>query len=298
MKPTPHVSRRHFLAAALTAAGTGPLSPAYAADTPCVLIAEQEVGPFYIEAEMVRSRIAEDRKGIPLRLRLVVLDSRTCAPLRNAAIDLWHCDALGLYSGFTKTSLGPPPGMGDGPGPGGPPPLPGEQPGGVEGKGEGPGQGGPPAMKPSDKLTFLRGIQMTDVDGAVVFETVFPGFYQGRTNHVHFKVRLEGHRDGKSYAAGHTAHIGQIFFPEDWNLKLMAQGPYATHHIHRTTAKEDMVFTGQHGSMAIATLLPIDATQPAAGLIAELRVSVDPTATPRPVGGGPGGFGGPRPPRG
>ena len=189
----------------------------------CTLTAEQEVGPFYIESEMVRSRIAEDRKGVPLRLRLVVLDSRTCAPLRDAAIDQWHCDAMGLYSGFTKTSLGlPPEGQG---GPGGPPPLPGERPGGMEGRGEGPGGGGPPAMKSSDRLTLLRGIQMTDADGAVIFETVFPGFYNGRTNHVHFKVRLEGHRDGRTYAARHTSHVGQVFFPEDWILKLMAQAP-------------------------------------------------------------------------
>jgi protocatechuate 3,4-dioxygenase beta subunit len=144
--------------------------------------------------------------------------------------------------------------------------------------------------KPTDKLTFLRGIQMTGEDGSVTFETIFPGFYEGRTNHVHYKVRLDGERSGDTYAAGHTSHTGQIFFPEDWNEKLMAMGPYAEHKIHRVTAAEDMVFRGERGSLSVAGLIPLDAKNPGAGLIAELRAAVDPTATPKPVGvgGGPG----------
>src|ERR1700712_3408746 len=110
--PLPSLSRRRFLSTAVAAAAL-PLKSV--AETTCTLIPEQEQGPFYLADELIRSRIAEDRTGVPLRLKLILMDSRTCTPLRNAAIDLWHCDAMGLYSGFTKTSLGPPPG-----GPGGP----------------------------------------------------------------------------------------------------------------------------------------------------------------------------------
>jgi protocatechuate 3,4-dioxygenase beta subunit len=239
---------------------------------------------------LVRQKISEDRTGIPLRLRLIVQDSRTCTPLKGAAIDLWHCDAMGLYSGFTKTSMGGPGGPGGpgGFGPGGPPAgsaPDGKGPGGVEGRGPG---GPPPQMKVSDKLTFLRGIQMTGEDGSVEFATIFPGFYNGRTNHVHFKVRLEGERKGQRYAAGHTSHTGQVFFPEDLNVKLMAQAPYADHHIHRTTEQEDGVFNGEHGASVVATLVPVEVGDLSKGLIAEMRVSVDPTAVPKPVGvGGP-----------
>ena len=294
------LTRRRFLSASAAAASVLRLIPASAA-TPMKLTPEQEVGPFYLADEMIRTDIAEDRQGIPLRLRLVVLDSRSGAALKAAAIDLWHCDALGLYSGFTEMHLGPPPGGRSG-GPGGPPPLPGERPGGLEGGYEGPPHDGhgPPQMHATDKLTFLRGIQMTDGDGAVTFQTIFPGFYDGRTNHVHFKVRLDGHREGKTYAAGHTSHVGQVFFPEDLNVKLMAHGPYAQHKIHRTTAAEDGIFNGQHGSACVATLVAAETDRPEAGFRAELRVSVDPTATPKPVGGmgGPGGPppGGRRPP--
>jgi len=281
------VSRRRFLSSGLVASGLRWKGFAQQ-KAACVLIAEQEQGPFYLDRAVMRKAIAEDRTGIPLLLRLVIEDSRTCAPIVGAAIDLWHCDAMGLYSGFTKTSLGGPGG------PGGPPPRNGPPPGDFPPDGPPPGGGmggpggGPPQMKASDDFTFLRGIQVTGKDGAVAFETIFPGFYNGRTNHVHFKVRLAGERQGDRYAGGHTSHTGQVFFPEDWNLKLMANPTYSAHKIHRTTQGEDGVFNGQHGEMAIATLLPVDESNPAKGLRAQLTVAVDPASSPKPVGvGGP-----------
>ena len=76
-------------------------SPAARATTKpdCVLTPEQEEGPFYIDLAQVRQDIVEDRPGVPLGLALGVVDSNTCRPIRNAAVDVWHCDALGVYSG-------------------------------------------------------------------------------------------------------------------------------------------------------------------------------------------------------
>jgi protocatechuate 3,4-dioxygenase beta subunit len=65
----------------------------------CVLTPEQEEGPFYIDLAQVRKDIVEDRLGVPLALALTVVDSDTCEPIRDAAVDIWHCDALGVYSG-------------------------------------------------------------------------------------------------------------------------------------------------------------------------------------------------------
>jgi protocatechuate 3,4-dioxygenase beta subunit len=65
----------------------------------CVLTPEQEEGPFYIDFARVRRDIVEDRPGVPLALAIAVVDSNTCKPIRNAAVDIWHCDALGIYSG-------------------------------------------------------------------------------------------------------------------------------------------------------------------------------------------------------
>jgi len=65
----------------------------------CVLTPEQEEGPFYIDLAQVRQDIVENRPGVPLALALSVVDSNTCKPIRDAAVDIWHCDALGIYSG-------------------------------------------------------------------------------------------------------------------------------------------------------------------------------------------------------
>jgi len=65
----------------------------------CVLTPEQEEGPFYIELAQIRQDIVESRPGVPLALALTVVDSNTCEPIRDVAVDIWHCDALGIYSG-------------------------------------------------------------------------------------------------------------------------------------------------------------------------------------------------------
>jgi protocatechuate 3,4-dioxygenase beta subunit len=65
----------------------------------CVLTPEQEEGPFYIDFAQVRQDIVEDRRGVPLALTVAVVASNNCKPIRNAAVDVWHCDALGIYSG-------------------------------------------------------------------------------------------------------------------------------------------------------------------------------------------------------
>ena len=243
---------------------------------------EQEIGPYYIKDELLRSDITEGKVGVPLSLRLIVLDAHTCKPLSKVGVDVWHCDALGLYSGFTKQNPmgpgGPPSGFGpDGPPPGFDPQHPGNHPGPPE------GMGPPPENHPTDKLTFLRGIQITNADGVVEFKTVFPGFYMGRTNHIHFRVRVAGQIAERTYRAGHTSHIGQIFFPENLATKLMGLPPYSEHHIHRTTQPEDDVYNDQHGEASMARVTFTDAQDVAAGVRAELMAAVDSTATPGPA---------------
>jgi protocatechuate 3,4-dioxygenase beta subunit len=246
-------SRRTFLHSTLTLAATATLHRAanalelLPATNICQLAAEQEQGPFCVSDELLRSNIAEGKAGVALALRVTILDARTCKPLPRAAVDIWHCDAMGLYSGFTRPALNP----------GGPPPDGRGGPGGTPDNrwgGPPPGMGEPPQNPPSDKLTFLRGMQMTDESGVVQFQTIFPGFYMGRTNHIHFKVRLNGHPAAHTYTAGHTSHTGQIFFPEDVAITLMQQAPYVEHKIHRTTQAEDQVFRGQNGDASIARL--------------------------------------------
>jgi len=304
MKMNHGVSRRRFVASGMALASTLQLQRAAwalglgAEAEVCKLTPEQEVGPFYVANERLRSDIREGKPGVPLTLKIAVLDSRTCKPLADAAVDVWSCDAMGLYAGFTASNP-----MGGGPG--GPPPDGGPPPG-FDPSRQGPPNGGPPPgggfgeNKPTDELTFLRGVQITDARGAVEFATVFPGFYMGRTNHVHFKVRLGGEiaekEHGRTYVAGHTSHVGQVFFPEELAAELMKLDPYASHKIHRTTQKEDGPYTHQHGDLCVARVVWVEPGNAAAGLRAELIASVDPTAIPAPVGGfGMRGRGGPPP---
>jgi protocatechuate 3,4-dioxygenase beta subunit len=65
----------------------------------CRVTPELTEGPFYLDVDAIRSDIREDRPGTLLDLALRVRDARSCRPIDNAVVDLWHCDALGRYSG-------------------------------------------------------------------------------------------------------------------------------------------------------------------------------------------------------
>ena len=254
-------SRRQFVLKIVAGTLALPWLPAFAAKkkkTPaspvCRLTAEQEEGPFYIKGEPLRSNLVEDRKGVPLVLRVRLLDMQHCTPLKNASMEIWSCDAGGEYSGYDSNHMGPPPG-----GMGPPPGMPHDQ--------AGPPSGQPPHHEPDNDKTFLRGRQHTDEQGRVEFTTIYPGCYEGRVNHIHLKVRLN---DGDR-----IVYTGQLFFPEAVTDAVLALPPYSAHDIRRTRAAEDMVFTGQHGENS---MLEIEAAQPgviAKGFIGTASVGID-----------------------
>lgn len=128
-----------------------------------MLTPELTEGPYYLPLELVRQDIREDRPGLPLRLRVAVVDlANGCVPLPNAAVDIWYCDAQGYYSGVEGN--------------------PGGNASGEAGAGGAAG-------------TFLRGVQPTDADGAAEFLTIYPGWYAGRTVHIHMQVHVGGTAD-------------------------------------------------------------------------------------------------------
>uniref|UniRef100_UPI003F495DFB intradiol ring-cleavage dioxygenase n=1 Tax=Streptomyces chartreusis TaxID=1969 RepID=UPI003F495DFB len=86
---------------ALGASPQDKLSPTAAQlNAACVLTPEQTEGPYYLDLETVRKNITEGKTGVPLTLRTTVIDTRTCVPLSNVAVDIWQCDAVGIYSGY------------------------------------------------------------------------------------------------------------------------------------------------------------------------------------------------------
>jgi protocatechuate 3,4-dioxygenase beta subunit len=228
------------------------------AEPACTLVAEQEEGPYYINAPLVRQDIREGKVGVPLQLRVALVDAKRCSPLPNAALDIWHCDATGVYSGFTVTGGGFPGGRGR--------------------------RGGPPSARITDETRFLRGIQVTNKDGVAQFQTVYPGWYAGRTIHVHIKVHLGGGMAGETYAGGHVCHTGQFFFPEDLTAQIAKLDPYISHSkVHRTLQSEDHVYLSQGGSQSVLTVDRQTKRSDSDGFIANITVAVDPEATPRRI---------------
>jgi protocatechuate 3,4-dioxygenase beta subunit len=175
-----------LLATALTAAGWKLTTPHDATAAPaemvsCLLTPEQTEGPYYIANEKVRRDITEHRPGAALALRLKVVDASTCRPIKGATVEIWHCDSGGLYSGFVSASAG-----------------------------------GPGGSQPTDKRTFLRGGQRTDATGTAIFKTIYPGWYRGRTVHIHVKVHV----------GGNAVHTGQLYFPDKLTDTVYAATPY------------------------------------------------------------------------
>ena len=125
------------------------------ASTTCVVRPEQTEGPYYVDTGLERSDIREEREGIPFELTFNVSrvdegDISACGPLAGAVVDVWHCDALGEYSGVQDNAAGD---------------------------------------FDTTGATFLRGYQLTDDNGTARFTTIYPGWYQGRAVHIHFTIR-------------------------------------------------------------------------------------------------------------
>jgi protocatechuate 3,4-dioxygenase beta subunit len=152
--------------------GAGPAAVASGAVS-CVLTPEQTEGPYFIPNEAVRRNITEGRPGTALLLRAFVVNASTCKPIRGAAVDVWHADAGGVYSGF--------------------------------------GQG-------AGNRSFMRGIQRTNAQGLALFRTVYPGWYPGRTVHIHVKVHLRGD----------VVHTGQLYFPDLVTDAVYRKAPYSS----------------------------------------------------------------------
>ena len=236
---------------AATAAPVIPTTAATATPGTAVLAAEMTEGPYWLDLNLMRSDIREDQTGAPLTVKLAVVDVATGKPIEGANVDIWHCNADGIYSGFTGASAAanpgggqagaqpsgggnPPPGAGGNPPPGAPAdgqqggPPPGGAPAGGAG---GPGGG---AQKADDK-TFLRGIQPTDTTGVATFTTLYPGWYTGRTVHIHVKVNV----------GGKTIHTGQLFFDDTYTDTVFKDNaPYNARSARQMRNANDGIFNG------------------------------------------------------
>ncbi|MEV6163929.1 intradiol ring-cleavage dioxygenase [Streptomyces sp. NPDC052052] len=206
-----------------------------AAAAVCTLTKEMTEGPYYLDGQLVRSDITEGKAGAPLQLALTVVDSSTCAPLSGALVEIWHCDALGEYSGFV---------------------------------------GGNGHNEPDDG-TFLRGGVLTNASGLASITTIYPGWYRGRCVHIHVKVHtgVTLTSDG-SFTGGNEIHTGQLFFNETITTAVGKVSPYSTNTVTRTTLTQDSIYDGGGASSGLLTLTALGSTA-ASGYSGTLTLGVD-----------------------
>jgi protocatechuate 3,4-dioxygenase beta subunit len=165
-------------------AGAGPAGVESGLIT-CVLAPEQTEGPFYVDDAALRRDVREGRPGVLLTLRLTVVNASTCRPIKGAAVEIWHCDAAGEYSG-------------------------------VQG----------------DTGMFMRGVQRTDAKGLALFKTVYPGWYQGRTVHIHTMVHV----------GGNVVHTGQLYFSDAVTDAVYRRSPYNARPGRTTRNAADSIY--------------------------------------------------------
>ncbi len=191
-------------------AGGGATSAQRAAET-CLLTPETTEGPYWIDTNLTRRDIREDRPGLPLVIVFTVQNARTCKPIKRADVEIWHCDARGEYSGF-----------------------------------EGGLSGGPTETR------YLRGHQRANARGQAKFLTVFPGWYPGRTPHIHLKV----------HTGGDVVHTGQVFFDDDAAAAVYRRRPYRAHGQADVTNTEDGIYAQAGRSRARLRLRRREAGRP------------------------------------
>ena len=168
----------------------------------CVVKPQQTEGPYFVDEKLNRSDIRSDpsdnslKQGVQLRLAFQVsrIAGESCAPLEGAIVDIWHCDAMGVYSDVTDRSFN------------------------TVGK------------------KFLRGYQVTNANGTVEFNTIYPGWYPGRTVHIHFKIR--------TYSASQQSYefTSQLYFDDALTDQIHTQRPYAAKGQRNIKNDQDGIF--------------------------------------------------------
>lgn len=185
----------------------------------CVVTPSQTEGPYFVDELLRRADIRRDpttdalADGLPLRLRLNVsrVDGAVCSPLAGATVDVWQCDALGVYSDVQDFQ----------------------------------------GLFDTRGRKFLRGYQVTDARGAVEFLTVYPGWYAGRTVHIHFKVRVPS---GPAAAQEFTS---QFYFDDAITDRVHARPPYAAKGVRDTRNQADRIYRDRNsGSNLMLRLAP------------------------------------------
>jgi protocatechuate 3,4-dioxygenase beta subunit len=184
---------------------------------PCVIRPASTAGPYYVDEKLERSDIRSDpadgsvKEGalLALTLNVYTISNKACAPLSGALVDLWQCDADGVYSDAVD-----------------------------------------PRYFNTTGKKFLRGYQVTGDEGRVRFTTIYPGWYPGRTPHIHYKIR------SPAKAPSPYEFIGQLYFNEGTTDRVYARPPYAARGKRAVSNLADRIYRADGGRQSQLLVTP------------------------------------------
>ncbi|KAF2473737.1 extracellular dioxygenase-like protein [Lindgomyces ingoldianus] len=252
----------------------------FAGNRSCILSPEVTEGPYYVSGELVRQNVVEKEKGVPLTFEVQVINIKTCEPMKGVLLEMWHCNSTGVYGGIS---------------------------------------GGNAAGVSDDRElnnTMLRGIQPSKKDGVLLFDTIFPGHYVGRTPHIHVMAHLNATiLPNNTVSGGTVSHVGQLFFDQSLISAVEATAPYKTNTQPLTTNEQDFIMAQEAETGDPILEYTLLGSKIEEGLFGWIAFGVDPTANrtvnaaasfgkdggkanpnpfgpggPMPSGGFPGGF--------
>jgi protocatechuate 3,4-dioxygenase beta subunit len=184
---------------------------------PCVVRPASTAGPYYVDEKLHRADIRSDpadgtvKQGALLALTLKVssIAKGSCSPLKDAIVDIWQCDAEGVYSDAED-----------------------------------------PRYFNTVGKKFLRGYQVTDKSGVATFTTIYPGWYPGRTVHIHYKIR------SPASAKSPYEFVGQMYFDERTSDRVYAKAPYAGRGKRNVSNITDQIYNSDGGRESMLTVKP------------------------------------------
>src|SRR5215471_15283568 len=199
----------------------------------CVVRPAQTEGPYFIDERLNRADIRTDpsnnsiKDGMPLRLKFNVAkvdDRGSCSPLPRALVDFWQCDALGVYSDVKDIG----------------------------------------GLFDTRGQKFLRGYQVTDNNGSVELTTIYPGWYPGRTVHIHFKIRIpEGSQRAREFTS-------QLYFHDSFTDEIYAKAPYNAKGGRRMRNEGDNIFSERNSGEKLI----LDVTHDAQGCFGRFDIGL------------------------
>ena len=196
----------------------------------CIVRPALTEGPYFVDEQINRSDIRSDpsngsvSEGAPLYLTFNVsqITANSCAAFAGAIVDIWHCDAWGVYSDASDPGFN------------------------------------------TIGQKFLRGYQVTNNNGQAQFLTIYPGWYDGRAVHIHFKIRTSLDDAGYEFTS-------QLFFDDAYTDIVYEQEPYASTGQRTRLNSQDGIFQQSGGQLTLAV------TQTSEGYAATFDIGLDMT---------------------